>query len=73
MKILLLVLAKTDEAYLKEGIAVYEKRLKHYISFQINEIPALKNTNSLSESQQKQKEGELLLKQLEPTDFLEVF
>lgn len=70
MKITLLVIGKTEADYLIKGIEIYQKRLEHYISFALNVIPALKNTKTLSEFQQKQKEGELLLAQLKPTDIL---
>ena len=63
MKITLLVIGKTDAEYLKTGIEEYAKRLKHYISFELKVVPALKQTKNLSEMQQKQKEGELLLAQ----------
>ena len=53
MKITFLVLGKTEDSYLKESIEKYTKRLKHYIKFEIVEIPELKNTKNLSEDQQK--------------------
>jgi 23S rRNA (pseudouridine1915-N3)-methyltransferase len=68
VKITLLVVGKTEADYLNSGIDVYEKRLKHYIPYEMVVIPALKNTRSLSELQQKQKEGDLLLAKIEPTD-----
>ncbi len=70
MKITFLVIGKTDETYLREGIEKYLKRLKHYVSFQYLEIPDLKNTKNLNEAEQKSKEAELILKQLKPTDQL---
>lgn len=70
MKITLLVIGKTEADYLKKGIDEYLKRLKHYVPFSIQVIPALKNTKKLSEEQQKQKEGELILNQLKSTDSL---
>jgi len=70
MKITLLVIGRTEADYLIKGIDIYQKRLEHYIPFSINVIPALKNTKTLSELQQKQKEGELLLAQIKPTDVL---
>ena len=70
MKITLLVLGKTEEKYLKEGIEKYSKRLKHYIRFEIIEIPELKNTKNMTEDQQKAKEAELIRKQLNPGDQL---
>ena len=36
--------------------------------FSITTIPELKNTKNLSEEQQKQKEGELIMKEILPTD-----
>jgi len=70
MKITLLVIGKTEDKYIKEGIEKYLKRLKHYIKFDLIEIPELKNTKSLSEAQQKSKEAELLSKQLSSTDHI---
>lgn len=68
MKITFLVLGKTDDKYINEGIAKYLGRLKHYIKFDLIEIPDLKNTKSLREDQQKAKEAELLQKALNPAD-----
>lgn len=68
MKITLLVIGKTEADYLIKGINEYLKRLKHYVPFELNVIPALKNTKNLTEEQQKDKEGELLLAQIKPTD-----
>lgn len=70
MKIKLLAIGKTDDKHLQQLIAVYEKRLKHYIKFEIQLLADIKNVKNLSESQQKEKEGELILKQLQPTDQL---
>jgi 23S rRNA (pseudouridine1915-N3)-methyltransferase len=68
MKITLLTVGKTEDKYILEGIEKYLKRLKHYIKFEIIEIPELKKTKSLSEDQQKSKEAELIFKQLNHTD-----
>lgn len=64
MKIRLLVIGKTNEEYLKKGIAEYERRIKHYVPFEILEIPALKNMARLTKQDQKSKESELIEKQL---------
>ena len=69
MKISLLVIGKTDAGYLIDAIHEYQKRLIHYIPFELDVIPALKNTKNLSEEQQKEQEGDLLLKQLQPGDY----
>ena len=70
MQITLIAIGKTDKSELEELIGVYEKRLKHYIKFQMIVIPDIKNRKNLSEAQQKEKEGELILTQLQPTDTL---
>ena len=70
MKITLLTIGRTEDNYLKEGIEKYLKRLKHYIAFQLIEIPELKNTKNLSEDLQKDKEAELIFKHLSNTDQL---
>ena len=64
MKITLLVVGKTEDKYLIEGIEKYLSRLKHYIGFNLVVIPDIKNTKNLTEAQQKSKEADLILKQL---------
>jgi len=70
MKATLLVIGKTDKDFVKKGIDEYQKRLVHYLPFEFKIIPDLKNTRNLSENQQKQKEGELILEKLKSTDTL---
>lgn len=70
MKIALLVIGKTDAGYFVEAIDEYKSRLVHYIPFEMEVIPDLKNVKNLSESQQKEKEGELILKSLQAGDYL---
>jgi 23S rRNA (pseudouridine1915-N3)-methyltransferase len=70
VKIVLMVIGKTDDAWVQEGIDKYSKRLKHYIPFEIEVIPDLKQTKNMSQEQQKEKEGELILSKLQPTDKL---
>lgn len=62
MKITLLVVGKTTDARLVALIDEYRARLTHYVPFSLEVIPELKNTKSLTEQQQKQAEGELILK-----------
>ncbi len=71
MKIILVLIGKTDESYLETGIKKYIDRLKHYIPFEIKVIPDIKNSKNMSEDQQKNKEGELILQQIQAGD--EVF
>lgn len=70
MKITLLVIGKTDKDFVKKGIEEYQKRLVHYLPFELKIIPDLKNTKNLSENQQKQKEGELILDKVKSGDTL---
>ena len=68
MKIKLLAIGRTDDKNLQVLIATYEKRLKHYIKFESEFIPDIKNVKNLSKKEQKEKEGELILKKISPTD-----
>ena len=68
MKFMLLVVGKTVEKHYIAAIEDYLQRIRHYISFDIEVIPELKNTKSLSTGQIKEKEGELIVKALQPGD-----
>lgn len=70
MKVKLLLTGKTNSDYLKSGIDDYIKRLKHYLPFEILVIPELKNNKKMSEDQQKKKEGDLILTQINTSDFV---
>ena len=70
MTIKLIAIGKTDNKQLISFIEEYIKRLGHYINFKLDIIPDVKNTKNLSEAQQKQKEGELILGKLNNTDSL---
>lgn len=64
MKITLVCIGKTDFSYISAGMQIYQERLKHYVKFSAVYIPALKNASALSEMQIKEKEGELILKEI---------
>lgn len=70
MTVKLIAIGKTDSKALLQLISEYENRLKHYVKFELEIIPDIKNTKNLSEAQQKEKEGELILKNLSNTDVL---
>lgn len=70
MKITFITVGKTEDAYLKEGIEKYIKRLKHYTRLELHDLPELKNTKALTEDQQKTKEAEMILKKVSPQDHL---
>lgn len=70
MTIKLLAIGKTDHKDLQSLIDDYQKRLGFYVKFEFEIIPDLKKAKHLSEDQQKQKEGELILNKLSATDVL---
>ena len=70
MKTILILVGKTTDKHFQAGISDYAERIGHYMPFDIVTITELKNTKSLSEEQQKTMEGELILKQLQPSDTL---
>ena len=72
MKIKLLAIGKTDNKNLIALIDEYQNRLKHYVKFELEIIPDVKNVKNLSEVQQKEKEGELILSKIQNTDQLVV-
>ena len=70
MTIKLIAIGKTDSKELQQLIDDYQKRLGFYIKFEFEIIPDIKNSKNLTEDQQKQKEGELILSKLNATDVL---
>lgn len=70
MKVELWLYGKTSESYIAEGMALYENRLKHYLQLQVSVLPSVKNAGKLPPQQLMAKEAEILLKQLNDSDFL---
>jgi len=70
MKVEFWVIGKTSDAYLREGIAQYRKRLGHYLPFEMRVLPDVKKAGKLSAAQLQQKEGEQVLAGLQADDFL---
>ena len=68
MKTVLLMVGKTVDKHLVALMEDYVERTKHYMTFDVEVIPDLKSTKNLSEDMQKEKEGELILKALQPGD-----
>ncbi len=68
MKTILILVGKTVNKHFAAGINDYTERIGHYMPFDIITIPELKNTKNLTEQQQKQMEGDLIAKQLQPSD-----
>jgi len=70
MMITLVLTGKTEESFVKDGFAIYEKRVQRYIRFETVTIPELKNTKNLDEHQIREKESELQLKFFNNTNFV---
>lgn len=70
MKTALILVGKTQNKHFAVGIDDYVARINHYMPFELKTIPELKNTKSLTEAQQKEREGEFILRQLQPSDTL---
>ncbi|MDR1356482.1 MAG: 23S rRNA (pseudouridine(1915)-N(3))-methyltransferase RlmH [Tannerellaceae bacterium] len=68
MKIVLLMIGKTDSSAYTQAIEEYGKRINRYLPFEVSVVPDLRNTRNMPEAQQKEKEGELILKALQPGD-----
>ena len=66
MEVKLVTVGKTDVPWVREGLDLYVSRLRHYVPFTLVEIPQLKNVSAFSQEQIKEKEGELILKQVAP-------
>ncbi len=64
------MIGKTNEAYLKEGMQIYTKRLVRYIPFEKIIYPDVKNASKMPTDILKKKEGEIILSKLKPDDFL---
>ncbi len=67
MKIIFLVVGKTNQNWLSLGIEEFENRLKHYSTFEMVTIDDIKGKNK-SAQEVKKLEGAALLKFLEPAD-----
>ncbi len=70
MKLVLLMTGKTDEAWLRDGISGFEKRIVRYAPFEMVMLPDIKKTGSLPAEKIKQKEGEKILAYLKSDDYV---
>lgn len=70
MKGVLIVVGKTTDKRFAAIIQEYTERIRHYIPFDIEVIPELKNTKGISQNEQKQREGELILRSLQAGDYI---
>ncbi len=70
MRTTLLLTGKTNDKHIVALMDDYIGRIGHYMPFTVTVIPELKNTKNLTEAQQKEREGELILKPIQPQDYV---
>ncbi|WP_088655777.1 23S rRNA (pseudouridine(1915)-N(3))-methyltransferase RlmH [Geofilum rhodophaeum] len=70
MKTVLVMVGRTNAAWLQTGIDEYVKRLGHYAPFELLVIPDVKKGGSLPQEVLKEREGRLILDQLTSGDVL---
>lgn len=69
MNIVLLTVGKTEASFWKEALAEYQRRLQHYVPFELQALPEVKNTKNLTKTEQKNQEGVLIRKALQAGDW----
>ena len=62
------MIGKTDMDEINSLISEYSKRINRNIKFSITALPDIRNTRNMPAEQQKQAEGEMLLRQFKPED-----
>lgn len=70
MKTVLIVVGKTTDKHFIALIDEYCNRIRHYMPFDLEVIPELKNVKNVSIDQQKEQEALLIQKQLMPGDHI---
>ena len=70
MKLAILWVGKTSTDYINKAIDTYVQRIGHYMPIEIIEIPDVKNAKNMDTAQLRQKEGELIIRQLRPDDYV---
>ena len=68
MKLVLLMTGKTDQAWLREGVTEYGKRISKYSRFEMVTLPDVKNPGNKSAEKVKEKEAEKMLAALKSDD-----
>lgn len=70
MKIVLLTVGKTTTDYLIKGIDGFLKRINHYVPMDMVVVPDIKSAKGLTETAQKEKEGQAMMAALQPGDIV---
>lgn len=70
MKTIFIVIGKTTDQRIASLTDEYINRISHYMPFEMQVIPELRNAKSLSQEQQKEQEASLLIKSFQPNDYI---
>jgi 23S rRNA (pseudouridine1915-N3)-methyltransferase len=70
MKIQVWSIGKDNDPYIRDGIAIFQKRLQHYVDFELRLIPTVKQAASLSIPELKKQEARIITDMLQPQDYL---
>lgn len=70
MKTVLLTVGRTSTPYIREAMGEYVKRINRYAPMEVAELPDLKNGSGLNEAQRREREGEMILGALQPSDIV---
>lgn len=70
MTVKLLAIGRTDSRELRELVAVYTKRLAHYVNFEMESLPDIRNAGKLSQTRQLHLEGTALMNKIAPSDLV---
>ncbi len=68
MKLVLLMTGKTDQAWIRDGVAEYGKRISRYSRFEIVTLPEVKKTGNSTTGRVKEREAEKILSYLRSDD-----
>ncbi len=70
MKTIFIVIGKTTDKRIATLTDEYIGRIGHYMPFEMQVIPELRNAKNLSQEQQKEQEAELLKKSIQSGDYV---
>jgi len=70
MKFTLLIIGKTNQDFIQEGIGLYKKRVERYIPFKIMTVPEIKKSVNLNQDDVKMKEAKSVLKKVPAPELL---
>jgi 23S rRNA (pseudouridine1915-N3)-methyltransferase len=70
MRITLIECGKTRDPFIREGVELFRKRVVRYFPFNIESLPDLKNTRSMTMKEVQENEGVQILKRLKPGDYM---